>query len=54
MSNTPEEASADMRQLARVYRDMYVALVAEGFSPPEALTIIGHTIGAMLKSGGSS
>lgn len=39
-----EEASADMRTMARALRDMYVALVAEGFSPSEALAIIGHAI----------
>lgn len=42
--NSPEEASAEMRAMARVFRDMYVALVAEGFKPTEALTIIGHAI----------
>lgn len=40
-----EEASADMRTMARALRDMYVALIAEGFTVPEALTIIGHAIG---------
>lgn len=44
MSQSPEEASAEMRQMARVFRDMYVALVAEGFTAAEALTIIGHAI----------
>lgn len=43
---TPEEASADMRQFARLLRDMYVGLVAEGFTVGEALTIIGKTIAA--------
>lgn len=44
MSQSPEEASADMRSAARTLRDMYVALVAEGFTVPEALAIIGHAI----------
>jgi hypothetical protein len=52
MANGPEEPSADMRQLASAYRDMYVALTLEGFTPPEALTIIGHVIAASL--GGKS
>lgn len=43
-SNGPEEASAAMRELARALRDMYVALIAEGFTVPEALAIIGHAI----------
>lgn len=33
-----------MRSLARSLRDMYVALVAEGFTSSEALEIIGHAI----------
>jgi hypothetical protein len=33
-----------MRAAARDLRDMYVALIAEGFTVPEALTIIGHAI----------
>lgn len=44
MSNGPEEASAEMRTAARALRDMYVALIAEGFTVSEALTIIGHAI----------
>lgn len=48
MSNTPEEASADMRALARTFRDMYVALVAEGFTEPQALVMIGQTISAVI------
>jgi hypothetical protein len=39
-----EEASADMRAAARAMRDMYVALIAEGFTVMEALAIIGHAI----------
>lgn len=44
----PEEASAEMRKFARVMRDMYVALLAEGFKPPEALVMIGQVIAAQL------
>lgn len=41
---TPVEPSADLRQFASMMRQMYVALLAEGFSEAEALAIIGHTI----------
>lgn len=50
-----EEASADARQFARNMRDMYVALVAEGFAPGEALQIVGQVIAAsILSNGGGS
>lgn len=49
--NAPEEASAAMRQMARLLRDQFVALLAEGFSEAQALTIIGHTLAAVLKGG---
>lgn len=39
-----EEPSSDMRQVARACRDMYVALVQEGFSANEALQILGTVI----------
>ena len=44
----PEEASAAMRALARLCRDQFVALVAEGFTEAQALTILGHTIAAVI------
>lgn len=53
MSRGQEEPSADMRQLARTYRDMYVALIAEGFSPSEALSIMGHVISGAFGGGKS-
>ena len=40
------EPSADMRMWASSLRQMYVALVMEGFTEPEALTIIGHVLTA--------
>ena len=46
----PEEASAAMRAIARLCRDQYVALLAEGFSEREAMTIIGHTLAAIFKA----
>lgn len=44
MSNAPIEPSADMRELAHNLREMFIALVAEGFSETQALTIIGHAL----------
>jgi DNA-binding CsgD family transcriptional regulator len=46
------EPSADMRMLAHTLREMFVALVAEGFSDNEAMQIIGITIAANI--GGQS
>jgi hypothetical protein len=45
----PYEPSSDMRQLAKSLRDIYQALVLEGFTADEALTIIGHEIVANAK-----
>lgn len=42
--NIPMEPSAEVRQAARQVRELYVALTAEGFSPYEALMIIGQVI----------
>ncbi len=38
------EPSADIRQLASNLRQVYLALIREGFSPYEALAIIGHAV----------
>jgi len=46
VSNGPVEPSADMRQLARACRDMYDALLLEGFDERQALTMLGYVIGA--------
>jgi hypothetical protein len=48
MSNHPEEASADMRSMARMMRDMYVALIAEGFTDQQAVQLLGQTIAASM------
>lgn len=42
-----------MRELASVCWQMFIALKSEGFSEPQALTIIGHAIMAN-GSGGQS
>lgn len=44
MSNGPIEPSADLRQMAAAFREIYIALILEGFTEAEALTIIGHII----------
>lgn len=38
------EPSADMREFAHNLREMFVALVAEGFTETQALSVIGHTL----------
>lgn len=46
--SAPIEPSADLRQFASFLRQTYVALVAEGFGPSEALTIVGQIIAANM------
>lgn len=46
--NGPEEPSADMREFARICRDMYVGLLQEGFTEREALDILGRVIAAQI------
>lgn len=43
------EPSADMRVLARNLRDMFQALIAEGFTERQALSIIGEVIATGAK-----
>lgn len=45
----PYESSADMRVMARHVRDMFQALVSEGFTERQALAIIGEVFAAGLK-----
>lgn len=49
MSNSPIEPSAVNRVFAAHIRQMYLALMAEGFTSQEALAIVGHMI-ALLKA----
>lgn len=44
--NGPIEPSAEMRVLAKTLRQMYLALVMEGFTPSEAMQTIGYAIAA--------
>lgn len=52
--SAPEEASAISRTFARAIRDMFVALVAEGFSEGQALVICGQAITATIVTNGGS
>lgn len=40
----PQEPAADLRTLASILRQTYIALCAEGFTQQEALVIIGQII----------
>lgn len=44
--NGPIEPAADMRQMATTLYQTFVALVAEGFTEKQALTIIGQILAA--------
>lgn len=44
--NGPKEPSADIRQAASALRQMYVALIAEGFDERQTLVIIGQVLAA--------
>jgi hypothetical protein len=46
VSNGPIEPSADLRELANMLRQTYVALTLEGFTAQEALVIIGQILAA--------
>jgi hypothetical protein len=48
MGAAAEEASMGMRQLARVVRDCYVALCAEGFTEQQALTITSDILSRVM------
>lgn len=51
MSNGPIEPAADLRQLASMLRQTFLALTQEGFTEQQALIIIGQILAA--NSGGS-
>jgi hypothetical protein len=42
----PVEPSADLRQAAHQLREMFIALIQEGFDERQALAIIGHVLAA--------
>lgn len=51
MSNAPFEPSADTRAVAKQLKNLFEALVAEGFTERQALTIVGQCIAAGGKQG---
>ena len=46
MSNGPIEPNAEMRVGAKTLRQMFLALIQEGFTEQQALVIIGQCIAA--------
>lgn len=51
-SRPPVEPSADLRQFASGVRQMYVALINEGFTERQALAVIGTALAASINSSG--
>jgi len=49
MMNSPIEPSADARSLAHTFREMFIALTAEGFTERQALQLIAE----MMKNAGT-
>lgn len=48
---TPIEPSADLRNAANFLRQMFTALINEGFTEQQALTIVGQAIQANIGGG---
>ncbi len=46
MNNGPIEPPAELRQMAKMIRQVYLSLMQEDFTEKEALTIIGHILAA--------
>lgn len=46
MSNGPVEPAAELRQLASILRQTYLALVQEGFTEQQALIVVGQILSA--------
>ena len=46
MSNGPIEPAAEMRELAHLLHQTFVALTLEGFTEQQALVIIGQILAA--------
>lgn len=47
--NTPQEASSDSRVFAHAIHDLYVAMLAEGFSQAEALMMLANIVAASIR-----
>lgn len=48
MAHIPEEPSSDSRALARLFRDQYAALKAEGFTETQALQLVSNLMKAFV------
>ena len=48
----PVEPSADMRAAAHAVREIFVALMQEGFNENQALTIVGQILASNAQGGG--
>lgn len=46
----PTEPASDIRQMASIWRQMYIALTNEGFTPTETLYLIGAFIAATINA----
>ena len=44
--NGPREPAAAMRVAAATVREMYIALIHEGFTEDQALRVVGHILEA--------
>lgn len=53
MTTIKKEPSADLRSLASTIRQMYVALLDEGFTEQQALIIVGQMLSS-ANAGGSA
>lgn len=50
MTNGPVEPNADMRVFASHIRQMFIALIQEGFTETQALIICGNVISAGMRN----
>jgi len=53
MTSPPMEPAAEIRRLANAVRQVYVALINEGFSEAQALTVVGQILIANAGKAGS-
>jgi hypothetical protein len=53
MTNGPIEPAADLRTMANMIRQAFLALLQEGFTEHQALVIVGQLVTANSSGGGS-